>query len=148
MSKKNLLLISLPVVLGIIYIVYFSGWFDKPVIEISPRMRGSASRRGPEEMKVSFTFDGKVKLTEVKVFAVADMETNKYPHAVWHLFSETNSAPTKAIVYGENITGMKPKIPKMKADPLQPGTKYRLLIEAGKRRGQVDFDIPANHAAR
>jgi hypothetical protein len=36
----------------------------------------------------------------------------------------------------------------MKGEILEPGTKYRLLIEAGKRNGQADFEIPARHASR
>ena len=147
--KKNVFLISLVLVLGTIYVVYFTDWFNKPSIAISPRIRvGPVSRRGPDELQVSFSFDGKVKLTDVKVFSVTELETNKYPHEAWHLITETNSIATKGIVYGQNITGMKPKIPKMKAEPLLPGTKYRLLIEAGKRSGQADFEIPARQAAR
>jgi hypothetical protein len=96
MSKKNVFLIGLVLVLGTIYAVYFTDWFKKPLIEISARVRMSSGRRGVgDELQVSFSFDSKVKLTEVKVFAVNDLETNKYPHAVWHLITETNSIPTK-----------------------------------------------------
>jgi hypothetical protein len=151
MPNKNVLLFATLIVLGGIYIWKFTDWFNKPEIAISPRIRfGSADRRSsssPGEIQVSFSFDTKVQLTEVKVFSVAEMETNKYPHAVWHLFSESNSVPVKGLLYGQNITGMKPKIPKMKAEPLKPQNKYRLIIEAGKYSGKAEFEIPPPRVA-
>ena len=149
MPKKNLLLVLVLVVLSALYAYFFTDWFNKPEIAISPRVRFSPSKRnGPEEIQVSFSFDTRCQLTEVKVFSVAEMETNKYPHALWHLISETNSIPLKGILYGQTITGMKPKIPKMKAEPLQPQRKYRLILQAGKYTGQTEFEIPARRAAR
>ncbi len=78
----------------------------------------------------------------MKVVPVDEFETNKYVHPIWNLFAETNSVPTKGIIYGYSISGMKPVLPKGKAEPLQPNIKYRLLVEAGKRKGQADFQIP------
>lgn len=91
---------------------------------------------------MSFVFSSKAKITDLKVVPVQELETNKYPHAVWHLISDTASEATKGIVYGDTVRGMKPKIPKTKAEPLEPQTKYRLFVEAGESRGQVDFEIP------
>lgn len=149
MPKKNLLLVFVLVVLSAIYVYFFTDWFNKPQIAISPRVRVSPVKRGgPDELQVSFSFDTKCELTEVKVFSVAEMETNKYPHALWHLISDTNSAPLKGILYGQAIAGMKPKIPKMKPEPLQPQRKYRLLVQAGELRGQTDFEIPVRRTVQ
>ena len=143
MSKKNIALILLVVVLGAIYLVYFADSFRSPDIQVSARPRIERSRRGGSEtFSVSFSFDQKCRLTELRTVAVADIATNKYPHALWHLIAETNTIPLKGVVYGETPKGMKSKVPKTRAEPLQPETKYRLFVEADGRKGQVDFEIP------
>ena len=143
MSKKNIFLILLLVVLGGIYLVYFTSFFQKPTVQISARPRVERSRRGGgETASVSFSFNQKISVTELKVVALADLETNKYPHALWNLVADTNSIPLKGFAYGEYIKGMKPKVAKIRPEPLQPQTKYRLLVDAGKIQGQVDFEIP------
>jgi hypothetical protein len=145
MSKKTVAMIGIAVVLGGIYLVWFADFFSKPVVEIAPRVRMSSGRRGgPPEVQVTFSFSAKCQLNEVKVVSVADAETNKYPHALWHMISDSNSIPVKGMVYGDWIKGMKPKIPKGKAEPLEPKTKYRLVIAT---RDEVvstaDFQVPA-----
>ena len=88
---------------------------------------------------VSFALDRKCKLTCVKVIPVADLETNKYAHAIWHLVSESNSVPTKGFIYGMTLPGMHPSIPGATADPLEPNVAYRLIIETHDLKGQHDF---------
>lgn len=146
MSKNNILLFLVLFVLGALYVVYFTDLFNKPVINISARPRVTRSTSG-DQYSVSFSFDRRCELTDVKVVSLTEVQTNKYARAYWHIISDASSAPTKGILYGENQRGMKPKIPKMKAEPLQAGQKYRLLIEAGKNKGQVDFDIPSRKQA-
>ncbi len=144
MSKKNIFLFLTLLILGAVYIYFFTEFFNKPIISISARPRlERGAKDAPPRYAVSFNFDSRCELTQVKVVAVTELETNKYARAYWHLISDTNSAPVKGLIYGDNVKGMKPKIPKMKAEPLQPGNKYRLLIEAGDRRGQIDFEVPA-----
>ena len=70
---------------------------------------------------------------------MGDIETNKYPHPIWELTSESNSAPIKEFLYGARIRGMHPAVKGEKPDPLQPGIKYRLLIEAGSQKAEHDF---------
>ena len=148
MSKKTIGLILFTVVLGAVYLYYFTDFFSSPVVQISFRPRMDRSRDSKEiSYSGSFSFDTKCRLTEIKVVPVAELETNKYAHAVWHLIADKPSAPTKGLVYGEPIKGMKPKVPKMKAQPLQPGTKYRIILEAGDRRGEKDFDVPGKRPA-
>lgn len=131
------------IVLGGIYLVYFTSFFQKPSVRISARPRVERSHRsGKETASVSFSFDQKLSISELKVVALSDFETNKYPHALWNLVSDTNSIPLKGFAYGEFIKGMKPKVAKVRPEPLQPQTKYRLLVDAGKIQGQVDFELP------
>ena len=143
MSKKNIALILLLLGLGVIYVVYFTDSFHGPIIQISARPRIERSRRsGSEVFSVSFSFDQKCKLTEVRTVAVDEIATNKYAHVLWHVVADTNSTPLKGVVYGETPKGMKSKIPKVRAEPLQSEIKYRLFVEADGRKGQVDFEIP------
>jgi len=119
---------------------YMNDFFRTAPIEITPSIRpGSVSRLNPDVYPVSFMLDGKYRLTSVKVISVADAVTNKYPRPIWHMISDSASSQTKIIVYGAPIKGMKPSVPKARPEPLQPNVPYRLLVEAGKRKGQVDF---------
>ena len=51
-----------------------------------------------------------------------------------------NSIPTKGIMYGMPVRGMKPKKPKARAEVLEPDVTYRLHIRGRNGAvGQVDF---------
>ena len=64
------------------------------------------------------------------------------PHPIWELVSDSNSVPIAEYSYGLPIRGMHPAVKGATPDPLEPGVKYRLLIEAGTLRAEHDF-IPA-----
>jgi len=70
---------------------------------------------------------------------VFEIETNKFPQPIWYLVSDSNSVPIKEFTYGMRIPGMHPAFKDIHADPLEPGVKYRLLVEAGKEKIQHDF---------
>lgn len=148
MSKKNISLILLLVALAAIYVYFFTDLFNSPVVYVSARPR--VEKRGNEErISVSFSFDRKCQLREVKVVPVAEFQTNKYARPVWHLISDTASPTLKGFVYNDSsIKKMKPAIPRMKAEPLQFNTKYRLLIDAGDHKGEVDFEVPKRAPTR
>ena len=88
---------------------------------------------------VFFAFDRKLKLTSLKVIPVHEIETNKYPHPIWHLISNSNSVPTAEWSYAVPIPGMHPSVKGATPDPLEPGVTYRLVIEAGKLKAEHDF---------
>ena len=67
------------------------------------------------------------------------MEPNKFPHPIWHLVSTSNSVPTTDFTYGTPIEGMRPAVAGATPDPLAPGVKYRLLVQAGDLQIQHDF---------
>lgn len=145
MAKKNIALVSVLIVLGAIYVFNFTSLFQKSEMEITSRLRPQMSgRRGkgaPVGNSISFFLNRKYALTSLKVVEESDFKTNKYPHAIWHLISESNSVPTKVIVYGFPVDGMKPKIEKIRPEVLQTNLSYVLMIEAGNVKGQATFKI-------
>lgn len=143
MRKNTVVLIVVLAVMAGCYVYFFTDWFEKPTIQILAQIRPMRNVRPtpgvPTTYPVSFAFDRKLNITEVRVVAVDDEKTNKYPHSFWHMISDSNSVPTKAIVYGQPLRGMKPKVPRARPDPLEPDIRYRLYISAGKAKGQIDF---------
>jgi len=141
MSKQTYFLVSVAVLLGAAYVYFFTDWFRAQTIQIIPQIRPgrSASRLNPDVYPGSFLLDDKYPLKSVKVVRADDAATNRYPHALWHMITESNSAPTKFIVYGAQIKGMKPSVPKARPEPLQPHVPYQILVDAGKTRGTEKF---------
>ncbi len=142
------MLIALAVLLGGLSLYLNKDYFAKDNIQIYHRsrpVRGPFARRGgqyPADSPINplvFGFDHKLKLTELKIVPVSDIETNKYPQPVWHLVSDSNSVPVKAFMYGSRIAGMHPAIKGAVPEPLAPGVKYRLFVQAGPRKAQHDF---------
>ena len=143
------MLLALAVLLGGISLYLNQDWFAGDNIQIHHRSRplrgGLFRRKRPADAgdsavnPVVFGFDRRLKLTSVQVFPMSDVETNKYPHPIWHLISDSNSAPVKELIYGAPIKGMRPAVQGATADPLEPDEKYRLTIEAGPLKAEHDF---------
>jgi hypothetical protein len=72
-----------------------------------------------------------------------EFKTNKYAHPIWHMISDATSVPVRGFVYGEKIKGMKPSIPRGKAEALRTDATYLLLIDAGKNKGEIAFKTKA-----
>ncbi|HEY3861669.1 MAG TPA: hypothetical protein VGO59_07265 [Verrucomicrobiae bacterium] len=97
-------------------------------------------RRGEAAVwPVFFALNDGFKLTSVEVIPFEDGKFNSASRPVWHLISDSNSVPTRAFRYGQPIRGMKPAVKNTQADALEPGVTYRLLLEAGRVKGTVDF---------
>lgn len=145
MSRNGIVLTAIALILGATYVFYFTDLFNKQAIQIIPQVRPNRvsaiprTDEGTAVYPVSFALDGKYQLTSVKVVAADDLKTNKYPEALWHLISESNSLPTKSFLYGQKIPGMKPSSPRAIPQPLQPNVSYTLLLEAGKNKGRTNF---------
>jgi hypothetical protein len=140
MTKKNIILTSIAVLGFATYVYYFTDWFTTPRIQIIVQNRITpALRNNPSVYPISFTLDGRYKLTSVTVVSVSALATNKHPLPLWHLVTKTNSVPTPGFFYGMAIRGMKSAIPNTRPLPLEPNTTYRLTVEAGRARGGVDF---------
>jgi hypothetical protein len=145
MTNKNLSILALIVLLGGLSLYFNRDWFASEVIQVSHRSispRGGMTR-GPAAKApanpVVFLLNKNLRLTALKVVVVSDAETNKYPHPIWNLISDSNSVPIKEFIYGTPIKGLKLAVKGVGADPLQPGTNYRLLIEAGAEKATHDF---------
>jgi len=145
MSRNGIVLSAIAVLLAAVYVFYFTDAFTKQTIQIIPQVRPnrvSAIPRADESTivyPVSFALDGKYQITSVKVVAADDLKTNKYPEALWHLISDSNSLPTKSFLYGQKIPGMKSSSPRARPQPLQPNISYTLMIQAGKAQGRTNF---------
>jgi hypothetical protein len=146
MTKKFWMLIALGLVLGGLSLYLNRDWFAKDTIQIFSRSRSSRvpffRRKGPDSSPINpliFTFDRKVKLTSLKVIPVSSIQTNSFPHPIWHLVSESNSVPIKTFTYGMRIQGMHPEVKGLEPEPLEPGVKYRMFVEANSQKLEHDF---------
>lgn len=139
LSKQNVL-IATALVLGGVYLYFFTDWLQPRRIQIIAQTRpfrpaSSNSRVYP----VSFVLDGFYQLTSVRVVPLGALQTNRFAPPVWDLVSDTNAAPTKGFLYGGGIPGLKPRQTNSTPQPLQPDTAYRLIVQAGRAQGHVDF---------
>lgn len=144
MTAKNTSLIVLVALLAGAYVYFFTDWFTPPIIQIVPQIRPARALRGNSAVElVSFTMNRDYRLTSVKVVPVSALKTNKNPIALWYLISASNSLPIRGFFYGMKIAGMKPFLTNSRPQKLQPNTPYRLLVEAGRAEGKVDFQTRA-----
>jgi len=147
MTRKIWLWLAVAVLLGGFSLYLNKDWFAKDRIQIYHRSRPARAamlrrKSVPDDSLVDpiiFGFDRRLKLKCVKVIPLSDIQTNKYPHPIWHLISESNSVPTKDFTYGFSIRGMHPAVKAAMPDPLEPGIGYRLIVEAGEFKGEHDF---------
>ena len=146
MTRKVWTLLALAALLGGFSLYLNKDWFAKENIQIYDRSRpvrgGRLGRWRVENAAVNpvvFGFSRKLALKSVKVISLSEIETNKYPHPVWYLVSDSNSVPTKDFLYGMNIRGMHSAVKDATADPLEPDVKYRLFIDSGSFKAEHDF---------
>src|ERR1041385_4445686 len=138
-SKQNALIL-LAVVLAGSYVYYFTDWINRPRIQIIAQTR-PIQPRGPvgTVYPVSFLLDGQYRLTSVKVVPLGGYESNRFVRPLWHLIAFTNAPPSQGFLYGERLPGMKPSSTNARTEQLKPSTAYRLFVEAGRSKGQIDF---------
>jgi hypothetical protein len=155
MTRKSWILIGFALALAVVYACFFTNWFKPKTIQIyhtsrntrpMMRPRPGAAAAGVEAQLVTFGFEREYKLTEIKVIPLKSLQTDQSPQIVWHLVSDSNSVPIKHFNYGQGIRGMKPEVPGVRPQPLQPSVTYRLLIQAGSLKGQHDFQAVAKPA--
>jgi hypothetical protein len=146
MTKKNLALILVAFVLAVVYVFFFTDWFKPRTIHIFHTSRAFRPQlqRGNTSPTLTFVLNRPCKLTEIKVFPLAELEANPNALPVWHLVSSSNSVPLKLFAYGQNIRGMQPAVPGTHPQPLETNVAYRLFLAAGKIKGRHDFEIGGN----
>ena len=132
--------------MGLVYVIFLSGWFRKETILIIPiRTPGRASaiprpRDSAPVYPMSFRLSGRYRLKSIKVVNTTEYTTNKYVMPMWHMVSDSNSAPVNTIVYGApRIPGMHSAVPRAKPQPLEAGVQYTLLVETAKLKAQTNF---------
>jgi len=139
MKSQSKFLIFIALILAAIYAYRFTDWFQEKKIQIKYRTlaeRGSAKSSADS---ITFYLEKEQQLTSIKVISIDDAATNKYPHALWHLVSDSNSVPVTDFIYGATPGGMKPKVAGLMPEPLQKTGNYRIFVEAGKIKGEKDF---------
>ena len=162
MTKRNWLLISVALVLAVIYVFCFTDWFKPKVIHITSinartsRIRRALGRLGnllnsaddSTTVPVIFKLERPYKLTEIKVVALDEWQTNNDCLPLWHLIANTNSVQvSEPFYYGGYVPGMRLEVPGALAQPLQPGVKYRLFVTDGRAKGEHDFQPVAKPGA-
>ena len=145
MTRKYWILLAVAVVLGGFSLYLNTDWFrgdsihlyhrSRPARILFRRARGDTAAVNP----IIFEFNRRLRLTSLKVVAVGDAETNQFPHALWHLVTESNSVPTRDFMYGMAIRGLHPAFKGAQPEPLSPGVKYRLYVEAGSFKAEHEF---------
>ena len=142
MRKKEIMWIGVLLVLSGIYIHYFTHWFEKQPIGITVSFRPSR-RPGETVFPVYFTLNGNYRLTSLKVIPMEGDKFNPLAIPAWHLVSDSNSVPTRAFRYGQQIRGMKPALKGVRPEPLTPGVVYRLVLAAGDLTANKSFQAKA-----
>jgi hypothetical protein len=148
MSKPKIIFSLLLVLgLGALSLYLNRDWFAANTIQISHRVspwldnKRPGARGGKLGQPVAFTLSGYYRLTSVNVVLAEDIATNKYAHSIWSLVTESNSVPTASFVYGGFIRGMHPAVKGVRADPLERGITYRLLLTTKDQAAQHDFSL-------
>ena len=140
------MLLACAVVLGIVYVIFFTDLFRKEHMQIIVKLtpgRASAIPRPRDSTPVypvAFRLNKRYRLTSVKVVNTAEHATNKHALPLWHMVSDSNSVPQLTLVYGApKIPGMHSAMPRAKPQPLEAGVQYTLVVEAGKLKGETNF---------
>ncbi|MCU0784061.1 MAG: hypothetical protein MUF81_08450 [Verrucomicrobia bacterium] len=151
MPKKKLILCVVAVLgLGGLCLYVNRDYFSTQPIQISHRISpvtGRPRARQPVTdlgALVVFSFNTYYRFTDIKVFMAAEIETNKYAHAIWNMVTDSNSIPMASFAYGSYLRGMRPAVKGEKPDPLEPGVKYRLIVKTADGEAHHDFttDLP------
>lgn len=144
MNKKSIFLIIFAVALAVVYVVFFTDWFRPQAVGVFHTMRYAPRRavaRGAVMPELIFGLSQRLKLNEITLVAVDAAGTNQSNLPLWHLVSSSNSVPVKSFFYGQNIRGLRPAVSGSRPQPLATNVTYRLIVQAGKVKGQHDFQL-------
>src|SRR5579862_5756943 len=121
MRKRELIWVGVLLLACGLYARYFTTWFVHRQIAIHASFRPNRRGNGPDDTVIFFTLNDDFRLTSLKVIPLEDDKFNPKGRPVWNLVSDSNSVPVRAFVYGQRIKGMKPALPDVKPDALEPG---------------------------
>lgn len=148
MNRKSWLLVGAAGVLLAVYVIFFTSWFRPQTVMIfhttrhfaTRRFRSRAARWGAKPDLI-FGLSQRLRLTDIEVVPLAEFQTNSRTLPLWHLVSDSNSVPVKSFFYGQFIRGLRPAVPGDHALPLATNVTYRLIVEAGRVKGEHDFKL-------
>lgn len=142
MTKKDICLVALLVVLATVYVCLFTNWFKPKTIKIGYTARQLRYYRTRKDLPdVLFLMEGTFRLTDVKVVPLASFQADPHTVPLWHLISDSNSIPVQRFAYGQHIRGMKAALRGAQAQELETNVTYRLFVSAGNTKGYDDFEI-------
>ncbi|MBM3847536.1 MAG: hypothetical protein FJ405_14790 [Verrucomicrobia bacterium] len=146
MDKRSWVMLGLLAALLACYGTFFADWFREEPLEIVGHPRKIAQRLDPKKgiettpvYPMVFGIPRKAELTAIKVWKSDDLNTQKNPSPVWHVIAYTNSPPLKLVVYGIAPPGMRQVVEDAQPEALAPGVSYTVQMEAGSRRGLLQF---------
>jgi hypothetical protein len=142
MQKKEYIWIALLLLLAGLYLHFFTHWFAKGELVVTPSRRPAFGPNAAVE-SIVLTLNGPYKLKDLRVLELEDGKFNPHGHLLWHVISDSNSAPTQLIVYGRHIHGMKQAPDNLAPEPLQPDVGYRVVVSANNLTGSADFKTRA-----
>ncbi len=137
MSRKSWTLVTLALVLGAVYLYFFTDFSRHHPIQITVSSRPFAPNAGPGDiLPLVFGLDVDRSLTDLQISGPV---TNQGPNPVlWHLHSPKGSGPIHGFLYGESLAGMESVGPNPPL-PLQPNLTYRVEVKSGRDQGGIDF---------
>lgn len=142
MTKKNIVLVGIVLVLLGVYICFFTDWFKPRVIKIGDTMRPLRRLHARNNLPyILFILEGRYRLNDIKVVPRDDYLKSPMALPLWHLQSDDGSIPIKEFIYGEHIRGMDPAQDGDQPQPLDTNVVYRLIVTAGNAKGWHDFQI-------
>ena len=142
MKSRIWIFVIVPCLIGILSVYLFTDWLTPKRIQIIVQDRSVLAGVARRAMApVSFILNGSYRLTRIEVVPLTSA-SGKPGTPVWELTSSSNSVPVHGFLYGQKLRGMRPEPSLTKAEPLTPQTAYRLLVQAGRAKGIVDFRLP------
>ena len=160
-NRRTWILSALALLLSGAYVFAFTDWLAPEPIEIASQIRPviqplRLGRRGPKGptpasgrpvetepgggvTRVTFSLDGRYRLTSVRVFALN--EKGEPARKVWDLTGK--SRELASLMYGMNPAGMALAEDTEAAAPLEANLSYLLEIRSGRRSGSHRFRTAA-----
>src|SRR5947209_6360081 len=117
MQKKEAMLVGLLLILGVLYVVFFTDFFRKRLLTIVPSARPEHGITAGMPLPVFFKLSRSCQLTQVKVVPLNGTNFDTKTPPIWYMIAKTNSRAVKLFQYGVPIRGMYAAIPKARPEP-------------------------------
>jgi len=137
MSRKSWTLVTLALVLGAVYLHFFTDFSRSHPIQITVSSRPFVPNAAPGDiLPLVFGLDIDRPLTDLQIRG--PISSNAPSPILWHLHSTKGSGQVHGFLYGESLPGMESIGPNPPL-PLQPNLTYRVEVKSGRDQGGIDF---------